>query len=226
MDYFVVYGLTYLALFITLGSQILINVRYQKYSKVKNIRNITGLETARMILDKNGLQNVKVVITNGILTDHYDLKNKIIRLSSEIYNDSSIASVSVASHECGHAIQDKEGYKFLRIRASLVPFVNFSSYAGYIAIILGCLFGYFNLIWIGIIFELVILLFQIVTLPVEINASKRALKELDNTHILNSNELRQGKKVLVSAALTYIASVATTIIQILRLILMFRRRDD
>lgn len=226
MDYFVVYGLTYLALFITLGSQILINVRYQKYSKVKNIRNITGLETARMILDKNGLQNVKVVITNGILTDHYDPKNKIIRLSSEIYNDSSIASVSVASHECGHAIQDKEGYKFLRIRASLVPFVNFSSYAGYIAIILGCLFGYFNLIWIGIIFELVILLFQIVTLPVEINASKRALKELDNTHILNSNELRQGKKVLVSAALTYIASVATTIIQILRLILMFRRRDD
>ena len=226
MDYFVVYGLTYLALFITLGSQILINTRYQKYSKVKNIRNITGLETARMILDKNGLQNVKVVITNGILTDHYDPKNKIIRLSSEIYNDSSIASVSVASHECGHAIQDKEGYKFLRIRASLVPFVNFSSYAGYIAIILGCLFGYFNLIWIGIIFELVILLFQIVTLPVEINASKRALKELDNTHILNSNELRQGKKVLVSAALTYIASVATTIIQILRLILMFRRRDD
>lgn len=226
MDYFVVYGLTYLALFITLGSQILINVRYQKYSKVKNIRNITGLETARMILDKNGLQNVKVVITNGILTEHYDPKNKIIRLSSEIYNDSSIASVSVASHECGHAIQDKEGYKFLRIRASLVPFVNFSSYAGYIAIILGCLFGYFNLIWIGIIFELVILLFQIVTLPVEINASKRALKELDNTHILNSNELRQGKKVLVSAALTYIASVATTIIQILRLILMFRRRDD
>ena len=226
MDYFVVYGLTYLALFITLGSQILINVRYQKYSKVKNIRNITGLETARMILDKNGLQNVKVVITNGILTDHYDPKNKIIRLSSEIYNDSSIASVSVASHECGHAIQDKEGYTFLRIRASLVPFVNFSSYAGYIAIILGCLFGYFNLIWIGIIFELVILLFQIVTLPVEINASKRALKELDNTHILNSNELRQGKKVLVSAALTYIASVATTIIQILRLILMFRRRDD
>lgn len=226
MDYFVVYGLTYLALFITLGSQILINVRYQKYSKVKNTRNITGLETARMILDKNGLQNVKVVITNGILTDHYDPKNKIIRLSSEIYNDSSIASVSVASHECGHAIQDKEGYKFLRIRASLVPFVNFSSYAGYIAIILGCLFGYFNLIWIGIIFELVILLFQIVTLPVEINASKRALKELDNTHILNSNELRQGKKVLVSAALTYIASVATTIIQILRLILMFRRRDD
>lgn len=226
MDYFVVYGLTYLALFITLGSQILINARYQKYSKVKNIRNITGLETARMILDKNGLQNVKVVITNGILTDHYDPKNKIIRLSNEVYNDSSIASVSVASHECGHAIQDKEGYKFLRIRASLVPFVNFSSYAGYIAIILGCLFGYFNLIWIGIIFELVILLFQIVTLPVEINASKRALKELDNTHILNSNELRQGKKVLVSAALTYIASVATTIIQILRLILMFRRRDD
>ncbi len=226
MDYFVVYGLTYLALFITLGSQILINARYQKYSKVKNIRNITGLETARMILDKNGLQNVKVVITNGILTDHYDPKNKIIRLSSEVYNDSSIASVSVASHECGHAIQDKEGYEFLRIRASLVPFVNFSSYAGYIAIILGCLFGYFNLIWIGIIFELVILLFQIVTLPVEINASKRALKELDNTHILNSNELRQGKKVLVSAALTYIASVATTIIQILRLILMFRRRDD
>lgn len=114
----------------------------------------------------------------------------------------------------------------MRIRAALVPFVNLSSRAGYVAILLGLLFGYLNLIWIGIVFELVILLFQIVTLPVEINASAKALKELDNTHILNSNELKSSKKVLAAAAMTYIASVASAILQILRLILMFGRKND
>lgn len=223
MEYYI---LTYIAIFITLGAQLLISTRYSKYSKIQNKRNITGLEAARMILDKNGLNNINVVCTSGTLTDHYDPKNKVIRLSNSIYNGSSIASVAVASHECGHAIQDKTGYTFLRIRAALVPFVNFSSYAGYIAILLGFLFGYLNLIWLGIIFELVILAFQIITLPVEINASARALKELDNAHILNSTELNKSKKVLVSAALTYVASCASTIIEILRLILMFGKREN
>jgi len=226
MDYFIIYGLTYLALFITLGANILINVRYEKYSKIKNKRNVTGYETARTILDKNGLTNVKIESVSGKLTDHYDPKSKTVKLSNNIYNGASIASTAVAAHECGHAIQDKENYTFLRIRAALVPFVNLSSRAGYVAILLGLLFGYLNLIWIGIVFELVILLFQIVTLPVEINASAKALKELDNTHILNSNELKSSKKVLTAAAMTYIASVASAILQILRLILMFGRKND
>lgn len=226
MDYFIIYGLTYLALFITLGANILINVMYDKYSKVKNKRNITGYEVARAILDKNGLENIKIESVKGTLTDHYDPKSKTIRLSNNIYNGSSIASTAVAAHECGHAIQDKDNYSFLRIRASLVPLVNLSSYAGYLAILIGLLFGYMNLIWIGIAFELVILLFQIVTLPVEINASKRALKELDNTHILSSDELKESKKVLTAAAMTYVASVASAILQILRLILMFNKNNE
>lgn len=227
MDYyFIVYGLTLITLIITLAAQFFVNSTYNKYSKVKNERNLTGREAARYILDKNGLEDVEVVEVGGYLTDHYDPKKLEVRLSKSNYNGTSIASVSVACHECGHAIQDKEGYLFMRIRASLVPLVNFSSYAGYLAILLGFLFGAINLIWVGIILEIVILLFQLITLPVEINASSRALKELDYAHFFTSKELKSGKKVLTAAAMTYVASVATTLIQILRLILMFNRQDN
>lgn len=226
MDYFIIYGLTYIALFITLGAQLLINVRYKKYSQIKNDRNINGEQAARIILDKNGLNDIRIEKVSGNLTDHYDPKTKTVRLSSTIYSMPTIASVAVAAHECGHAIQDKENYKFLRLRSSLVPIVNFSSYAGYISILLGLLFGALNLVLIGIIFELIILIFQLITLPVEINASKRALEELDKSHILNSKELKSSKKVLTAAAMTYIASVASAIIQILRLIMISRRNSD
>lgn len=224
--YFIVYGLTYIAIFITLIAQIFVSSSYNKYSKVRNERGMSGKDAARYLLDKNGLNDIDIIETKGVLTDHYDPKNKVIRLSSNVYKGNSVASVAVACHECGHAIQDKENYTFLRIRSSLVPFVNFSSYAGYFAIVLGCLFGSLNLIWIGILAEVVILLFQLITLPVEINASKRALKELDYSHFLNSNELKQGKTMLTAAALTYVASVASTLIEILRLVLMFGRRED
>ena len=227
MDYyFVNYGLTMLATLITVLAQMFVSGSYSKYSKVGNTRGISGKEAARYVLDKNGLSDIDVVEVSGYLTDHYDPKNKVVRLSSNIYNGNSIASVSVACHECGHAIQDKDGYFFMRIRSSLVPIVNFSSYAGYIAIVLGLLASSLNLIWIGIILEMIILLFQIVTLPVEVDASKRALKELDYAHFLNSDELKQGKVMLTSAALTYVASVANALLQILRLILLFGRRDD
>ena len=227
MDYyFIVYGLTLITLLITIAAQFFVNSTYNKYSKVKNERNLTGREAARYILDKNGLEDVDVVEVNGYLTDHYDPKKLEVRLSKNNYNGTSIASVSVACHECGHAIQDKEGYLFMRIRASLVPLVNFSSYAGYISILLGCILGAINLIWFGIILEIIILLFQLITLPVEINASSRALKELDYAHFFTSKELKSGKKVLTAAAMTYVASVATTLIQILRLILMFNRREN
>ena len=224
--YFIVYGLTFIAVIITIMAQILVDSTYKKYLQIKNERNLTGKEAARYILDKNGLEDVKVVEVHGYLSDHYDPRKKEVRLSKENYHGTSIGSVSVACHECGHAIQDKDGYLFMRIRAMLVPLVNFSSYAGYLAIVLGLLFGAFKLIWIGIILEVVILLFQLITLPVEINASSRALKELDYAHFFTSQELNSGKKVLMAAAFTYVASVATTLIQIIRLVLMFGREDD
>lgn len=191
MDYFyIIYGLPIIALLVTLLAQSFVSNSYSKYSKVKNKKEITGSDAARYILDKNGLSNISVVETNGYLTDHYDPRNKVIRLSRGVYNNASIAAVAVACHECGHAIQDKVGYTFLKIRSALVPLVNFSSYAGYFAILLGCLFGALDLIWLGILAEVVILLFQIITLPVEINASKRALKELETANFLDIQELK------------------------------------
>ena len=175
MDYlFIIYGLPIIALIITLIAQGFVSSSYSKYSKVKNERGITGREAARYLLDKHGLSDINVVETNGYLTDHYDPRSKVIRLSRSVYNDTSIAAVSVACHECGHAIQDKEGYTFLKIRSALVPIVNFSSYAGYFAILFGCLFGALDLIWLGILAEVVMLFFQVITLPVETNASKLA----------------------------------------------------
>lgn len=227
MDYyFISYGLTLITFIITIAAQSFVSSSYNKYSKIKNKRNITGYEAARYVLDKNDLSDIKIEETKGYLTDHYDPTNKVVTLSSNIYHSNSIGAVAVACHECGHAIQDKEKYLFMRIRASLVPLVNFSSYAGYFAIVLGILFSSLDLIWTGIIAEIIILLFQLITLPVEIDASKKALKELDYSHFLDSNELNQGRTMLIAAALTYVASVATTLIQILRLILIFGRRED
>ena len=215
-----------ISLVITLGAQLFVSGAYSKYSKVKNKKRMSGSEAARYILDKNGLKDVKVRRVGGYLSDYYDPRNKTVNLSSANYENASVGALSVACHECGHAIQDKVGYAFMRIRATLVPFVNFSSYAGYFAILFGCLFDSMNLIWFGIFAEMVILLFQIVTLPVEIDASKRAIKELDKYELLDKEELSGGKTMLIAAALTYVASVATTVIQILRLILTFGGRDD
>jgi len=215
-----------ISLVITLGAQLFVSGAYSKYSKVKNKKRMSGSEVARYILDKNGLEDVKVRRVGGYLSDYYDPRNKTVNLSSANYENASVGALSVACHECGHAIQDKVGYTFMRIRAALVPFVNFSSYAGYFAILFGCLFDSMNLIWLGIFAEMVILLFQIVTLPVEIDASKRAIKELDKYELLDKDELSGGKTMLIAAALTYVASVATTVIQILRLILTFGGRDD
>lgn len=225
-DYTIYYGLTFLALIITVGAQIFINAMYSKYKKVQNVKGKSGAEVAREILDKNGLQDIYVVETKGNLTDHYDPRRKVVRLSTDVYHKESISSVAVAAHECGHAIQDKDNYTFMRVRAALVPFVNFSSYAGYIAIVIGVIAGLTNLIWLGIMFEVVILLFQLVTLPVEIDASKRALKELESMGTLNSEELQNGKMVLISAAMTYVASVATALLELLRLILIYGKRDN
>lgn len=224
-DYVIYYGLTFLALIITVGAQIFINVTFGKYKKVPNMKGKSGAEVAREILDKHGLQDVYVVETKGNLTDHYDPRRKVVRLSTDVYHKESISSVAVAAHECGHAIQDKDNYTFMKIRAALVPFVNFSSYAGYFAILIGVISGLVDLVWLGIMFEVVILVFQLVTLPVEIDASKRAMKELKGLNTLNTEELDKGRMVLISAAMTYVASVASAILELLRLVLLYTDRD-
>lgn len=225
MDYIINYSLILLALFIATIAEIGVNSAYSKYKKVANSRRITGKEAARIILDKNGLYDVGVNITSGILSDHYDPRNKTVNLSNDIYNGTSIASISVACHECGHALQDKDGYTFMKIRSGLIPIVNFSSKLGYFAILIGFFLGLANLVWIGIFAEIAILAFQLVTLPVEFNASSRALQEIEKENLLNSEELTGGRKVLKAAAFTYVASVLSTLLEIFRLVIMLGNRD-
>lgn len=215
-----------LSLLVTLAAQIYINSSYSKTKRIKNRAGITGAQTARRILDENGLSNVKVEEVRGVLGDHYDPRTKTVRLSSDIYRNTSIASASVAAHECGHAIQDKEGYFFLKLRNSIVPLVNFASYAGYFAILIGIIASSLKIIWIGIIAEIVILVFQLITLPVEFAASKRALKQLEKQKILEKIEISTSKKMLTAAALTYVASVTATILEILRLLIAVGGRND
>lgn len=225
-SYIMIYLLAILSFVVTLFANIYININYSRFSKVKNKKNLTGKEVARIILDKNNLTDVDINKVSGKLTDHYNPSNKTVNLSTFIYEENSISSLAVAAHECGHAIQDKDDYKFMIIRSKLVPVVNLSSKLGYIAILIGALFSFLNLIYIGIALEAVILLFQLVTLPVEFDASRRALNELESLNLLDNDEIRKARKVLKSAAMTYVASVLSTIIEILRLILIFTRRDD
>ena len=214
------------ATLITGGAQAYISMNYRKYKEEFVKSGKSGFDVAREILDKNGLSKVLILETQGELTDHYDPSKKVVKLSHDIYNGKTIAAVSVASHECGHAIQDKSGYTFLRFRNKIVPIVNISSKLGYIAIMGGILFDRLNWIYIGIAFELVILLFQLITLPVEFDASKRALALIKKYGIVTEDEHYGAKKMLTSAALTYVAGVLATLAEILRYVLMFIGRDD
>ena len=214
------YGLPLIALVITSMAQLFITSNYSKYKEINAKSNKRGFEVAREILDKHGLRRVRVEQVSGNLTDHYDPSSKVVRLSDDIYAGSSIAAVSVAAHECGHAIQDKVGYVPMRIRSSLVPVVNFSTKIGYLVIMIGLAAGLLKVALIGIILLLSMLLFQLVTLPVEFDASKRGKKELDELHILNSSEQKGSAKMLRAAAFTYVASVLSTLLQIFRLALM------
>ena len=220
------YGLPILALIITSYAQLKITTNYSKYKQVESIKGKRGCEVAREILNKHGLKNVKVEQVAGNLTDHYDPRTKVVRLSDDIYSGTSIASVSVAAHECGHAIQDKVGYTPMRIRSSLVPVVNFSTKFGYIVITIGLIMGALKIALIGLILLLTMLLFQLVTLPVEFDASRRGKKELDELHILNSTEQKGSAKMLSAAAFTYVASVLSTLLEILRLASMLMPRND
>ena len=225
-DIFIYYGLTAIALIITLGAQFYISVSYSKYSKIAASRGFTGAMAARTVLDRHGLRDVSVSQVAGSLSDHYDPRKKQVRLSNAVYGGSSIASIAVACHECGHAIQDSENYTFMRIRSALVPVTRISSYLGYLAIVIGCIFSSYTLIYIGIIAEVVILLFQLITLPVEINASRRALEEIKELNFLVDREYSGGRTMLTAAALTYVASVVTALLQIFRLLTIFGRRQN
>lgn len=207
-----------------------VNSTYQKYAKVRSMQGLTGAEAARRILYYAGLTNIRVEHINGNLTDHYDPKNKVLRLSDSTYGSSSVAAIGVAAHECGHAIQDQEAYMPLKLRAALVPAANLGSRLGVPIIILGVILGsnYF-LVQLGIwVFSLAVL-FQLVTLPVEFNASNRAMKILESRGILGQEELKMSQKVLSAAALTYVAAAASSVLQLLRLVLLYgggRKRDD
>ena len=228
MDYVTInYTLPFIGFIITLIAQIYVNNSYNKY-KYQGLKNKrTGFEVARKILDNNGLKDINIEQVSGNLTDHYDPKKKVIRLSTDIYKGDTIAAASVAAHECGHAIQHKEKYTFLKIRTSLVPIVNFSTKLGYIAVMIGLTFSSYKIAIIGLILLLAMLLFQIITLPVEFNASSRAKKQLIDLNIIDNYELQDSKTMLNAAALTYVASVLTTLLQILRLaLIVFGKRDD
>ena len=206
-------------------AQAKITSAYNKYSKIPNSKNLSGKEVARRILDKNGLKHISIGEISGNLTDHYNPSRKHINLSENIYSGKSISSVSVAAHECGHAIQDKEAYSFLRFRTAMVPIVNFTSRIASIMLIIGFAAQILNVVYIGIALLCVGLLFQFITLPVEFDASRRGKKELQELGLIEKKEITGTKKVLKAAALTYVAGFLSTALQILRLFLISRNRN-
>ena len=206
-------------------AQIKIKLTYNKYSKIENSAHMTGAKVAREILDRNGLSNVTIGKISGSLTDHYDPTKKHINLSDSIYEDESISSIAVAAHECGHAIQDKEAYAFLRFRSSMVPVVNFTSRIASIFIVIGFISELAGIIYIGIGLLTVGLIFQLITLPVEFDASARAKRQLKECGLIEDKDVKGTKKVLTAAALTYVASFLATALQVVRLVLMSRNRN-
>lgn len=194
---------------------------YKRYAEVRSTSGMTGAEVARTILDSNGLSNVRVVETPGVLSDHYDPRSKTVALSSQNYHNASVAGTSVAAHECGHAIQHKEAYAFLTFRSKLVPAANISSNASWIFIMIGMLGSMRPLLLLGIILLAVGVLFQLVTLPVEFDASKRALNQVVSLGIIRNEEESHARKVLSAAALTYVAAAATAVMELARLLLIY-----
>lgn len=221
------YLLALLGLLLTLAASAGVKSAFAKYDRVRCGNGLTGAEAARTVLNAAGLYHVRVTMTAGELTDHYDPKEKVLRLSNSTYGSASIAAVCVAAHECGHAIQDQEQYTPLVLRSNLVPAANLGAQLSWPIFLAGLLFSIPSLLTVGIILFLLAILFQLVTLPVELNASSRALKILENSGILSGQEMPGAKKVLRAAALTYVAALASSLLQLLRLIILSRgkRRD-
>ncbi len=225
-----VYGFDYTYLLVLLGvlismiSRSIINGAYKKYSAIRSRRGMTGRDTAQMIMSQTGIYGVSINMTDKKLGDNYNPNEKSVNLSTEVHDGTSIASIAVAAHECGHMMQDNEGYAPLRIRHTMVPLTNICSTLSMPVIILGLILGIANLIHIGILLFTVALVFQLVTLPVEFDASRRALRMINALQILDEDEKKGAKKVLTAAAFTYVSAVIVTALNILRFVLLAKRR--
>lgn len=220
------YSLILIGVLLSLAASGLVKSTYAKYAKVRSISGLTGAQAAERLLQREGIYDVQIVRVQGNLTDHYDPRNKTLNLSDSVYGQASVAAVGVAAHECGHAIQHARGYAPLQFRSALVPAANFGANLSWPVILIGVFLGSFNvLVPIGILLFSLSVLFQLVTLPVEFNASNRALRLLADTGILYGEEVGKTRKVLSAAALTYVAAAAASILQLLRLFLLFGRRN-
>jgi hypothetical protein len=203
-----------------------VNGRFRRYSRVLSQRGIRAEQAAAMILQSAGIRDVAIQRVSGNLTDHYDPGGKVLRLSDSVYGSTSVAAIGVAAHECGHAMQHARGYVPLKLRGAIVPVVNFASRLSMPMILLGLILGYLQLAKIGIVLFCAVLVFQLITLPVEFDASGRAIRVLDQTGILYGDEVKGARRVLKAAALTYVASVLSTALQLFRLVLLVNRRRD
>ncbi|WMJ88486.1 zinc metallopeptidase [Anaerocolumna sp. MB42-C2] len=222
------YILVIIGIILSLGASAMVQTTFAKYNRVRSLSGMTGAQAAERILHSAGIYDVSVQHVSGNLTDHYDPRDKTLKLSDNVYGQTSVAAIGVAAHECGHAIQHDKGYVPLRLRTAFVPVANIGATISWPLILIGIfLGGSQTLIYLGIILFSCAVLFQLITLPVELNASARAVKILDETGILYGEEVSHTKKVLGAAALTYVAAAAASILQLLRLLILFggRNRD-
>jgi len=211
---------------IPLWAQSKVKRAYSQYSEVPNSSHLTGAQVARKILDDNGLYDVQIEEVRGHLTDHYDPRDKTVRLSTDNFHNASMAASAIAAHEVGHAIQDAQDYAFLRFRHALVPVANLGSNLSYFLLFAGFVFGMLKLALVGIVFMAAAVLFQLVTLPVEFDASNRAMAQLVSSGVIRNEEERETKKVLNAAALTYVAAALVAVMELLRFVLMFVGSND
>ncbi len=212
------------AIIFSLIAQGMVKSTFSKFSKVSNSRGLTGFDAARAILDRNGLSHIRIERVGGELTDHYDPRANVIRLSDSVYGSTSVAAVGVAAHEAGHAVQYAVGYYPIKLRNSIIPITQFGSSLSTPLVILGIVFSWDFLITAGILLFCGVVLFQAVTLPVEFNASRRAITTLRDDAFLDDDELRGAKKVLTAAAMTYVAAMVSALLSLVRLLVLSKRR--
>lgn len=228
--FYMLYDPTYIlvifAFMLTLFASFGVKATFNKYREVRSVNGLTGSMAARKILDMNGLYHVRVERISGDLTDHFDPKSGVIRLSDSVYDETSVAAIGVAAHEAGHAVQHATNYKPIVVRNSIVPVVNISNALSMPLFFIGLLMGNVGLATAGALLFSAVLIFQLITLPVEFNASSRAVKILETGGMLYDEEVTGAKKVLRAAAMTYVAGTAATALQLLRLLLLVRGRDD
>ena len=213
-------------LLITIYAQAKVSSNFNKYSRITNRRYLTGAQAAESVLRQHGIYDVRIERVAGKLTDHYDPRTNVIRLSSSVYDSPTIAAVGVAAHEAGHAVQYAVGYGPIRLRSALIPVTQVGSQFGIVLLVLGIILSFEPLFLVGIVLFGATTVFQLVTLPVEYNASHRAIETIESGHLLDDEELIGAKKVLSAAALTYVAALLTSVVQLLRFVLLFAGRND